>query len=130
MAKMPNNSIPKFQTMFLKYLIVEYVQWKNFSLIHVIPNLPTNAAFFRKNPDEFFDDSFLRSKVRFDRLLYFIFLANIIWRRRDNQVKFLIIKRTKHLQCISVYHLMVSWIQLLDKLADRFFKLVHPLGSC
>src|SRR5579871_2728958 len=81
MFKVPDDPVPKLESLFFKHVVVIDIKRKHFSIINIITGLPANTSTSRQNAFEFVNNHFLLCKVSCNILLLLIYLAYIVrWR--------------------------------------------------
>lgn len=85
MAEVPNDPVSELHTAVGENAVEENIQWKHFSIFYKIPDLPADAPTVFENSDEFIRKQSLFLQVESESSLLLIFLAQVVWGRRDDQ---------------------------------------------
>jgi len=70
----------------LKERVEDNIKWEDFAVVHVVPNLPADAAVGMEYSDTFADNGVLLIKISLEGEALLVFLAEIVGRRRDDEL--------------------------------------------
>src|SRR5438552_790813 len=117
MIEVPDDPVAKLQAQLLEYPIVVGVEREDFAVLHVIADFPTQTAIGRENPDQSANDWLLFFQVGLYRLPAFIFLAEIVRRRCNNQVDGAVRNTANEFASVSaVQHHLSRWGEAIGNL--------------
>ena len=82
----PHDAVTKLEPVLLEQPVQNYVEWKYFSIIHVVADLPANRAVGMKKTHCLRDGGSLLLYVKLQRRPALVLFANVVGRRSNNQV--------------------------------------------
>ncbi len=85
-AEVPDDPVSQAHSQGLKDVVVEDIQGEDLSRLHIVSDLPTDAAIWSEDPMKLSDDLLLLGEVGFDLPAGFVFLANVIGGRSHYQL--------------------------------------------
>ena len=83
--EVPDNPVAQTQSQFLEYRVEIDVEREDFTVVHVVTNLPADAAVGPQQPHKLRDDGLLPLQVLRQSGLPLIALTQIVGRRCDDE---------------------------------------------
>lgn len=65
MREMPDDAVAQFQAAFFEQIVVVNIQRIDFTVLHIIADLPAQAAVCIQHPDQFINNTFLSAQISF-----------------------------------------------------------------
>ena len=105
-SEVPNYSISQDEAMLCEQWIKNNIKWNDAAVINKIPDLPANRATLVKKSHTFRNSAVLSTQVLFKYSSLFIGLAEIVWRRRDDQLEAAIVERCHVIQIVATCNII------------------------
>src|SRR5260221_8522358 len=82
----PNNSVPEFETEFLRDFVNENIQRENLAFFpNMVPDLPAKTSISRQYPHTFRKGGSLEVEILIEPQTLFVLLANVVRRGGNDE---------------------------------------------